>query len=68
MAEKNSHDEAKAVDSTIENVGLKTEQIREATAEEHRLTAWQAISSNRRLVFWCVFFAFSAVGECHCLQ
>ena len=52
----------KATMSAIEDVGLKTEQAREAAAEEHSLTAWQAIRSNKRVVLWCIFFAFSCIG------
>ena len=48
--------------SAIENMDVKTEQAREAAAEEHSLTAWQAIRSNKRVVFWCIFFAFSCIG------
>ena len=68
MSEKYSHDEAKAMDTAIEDIGLKTEQARAAAAEEHNLTAWQAVARNKRLVSWCVFFAFSAIGQCECLS
>ena len=50
------------MDDAIETVELKTEQVREAEAQEHNQTAWQALAHHKRLVFWCAFFAFSAVG------
>ena len=50
------------LDETVEDVELKTELVREAAAEEHSLSAWQAIASHKRIVFWCIFFAFSGVG------
>lgn len=54
--------EDKAVNANIEDVAPKLEQAILAAEEEHNLTAWQAISQNKLVVFWCVFFAFSAVG------
>lgn len=62
MAEKTLHEEAKALDTMIDNVEPKTEQLQEATSEEHNLTVWKALTTQRRVVFWCVFFAFAAVG------
>jgi hypothetical protein len=58
MAETNE----KSTFAAVENIHVKTEQAREAAAEEHSLTAWQAIRSNKRVVGWCVFFAFSCIG------
>ena len=56
------HDENKAAHSIVERVAPKIEQARVATEEEHNLSVWDAISKNKDVVFWCVFFAFSAVG------
>jgi hypothetical protein len=56
------NDENKAADSIIEHVGPKVEQARLAAEEEHSLSVWEAISKNRKVVFWCVFFAFSGVA------
>lgn len=56
------HDGGKAADSAIENVAPKVEQARVAAEEEHQLSVWSALTTNKTVVFWCVFFAFSAVG------
>lgn len=61
MAEAHESSEKTHI-SAIESINLKTEQAREAAAEEHTLTAWQAIRRNKRVVLWCIFFAFSCVG------
>lgn len=62
MGKEEILDDNKAADSTIENVPPKLEQARAAAEEEHRLSVWEALSKNKTVVFWCVFFAFSAVG------
>jgi len=56
------HDESKAADLTVERASPKVDQARVATEEEHNLSVWDAISKNKSVVFWCVFFAFSCVG------
>lgn len=55
-------DQSKAADAAIENVAPKVEQARLAAAEEHQLSVWEALTKNKVVVFWCVFFAFGAVG------
>lgn len=48
---------------TVEDIyNSKHDDAAVAAAEEHSLTAWGAIASNKRVVFWCAFFAFSAIG------
>jgi len=61
MATTQDYNEKTSI-SAFESVNVKTEQAKEAAAEEHSLTAWQAIRSNKRVVLWCVFFAFSCIG------
>jgi hypothetical protein len=56
-----NHD-GKPVDTIIEDVGPKVEQARIAADEEHNLSVRDALSQNKLVVFWCVFFAFSCVG------
>jgi hypothetical protein len=53
---------SKATNSAIEDVAPKVEQARVAAEEEHQLSVWSALTTNKTVVFWCVFFAFSAVG------
>ena len=63
MSEKlDTHGQEKAADSTVEDVILKGDDAAVAVAEEHSLSVWGALSSNKRVVFWCVFFAFSCIG------
>lgn len=33
-----------------------------AAIEEHKQSVRQVLEKNPRVVFWCLFFAFSAVG------
>ena len=56
------NDDGKAADSIIEHVAPKVEQARIAADEEHNLSVWEAITQNKVVVFWCVFFAFSGVA------
>lgn len=56
------HDREKTGHSGVQSVNVKTEQAQEAAAEEHSLTAWQAVRTNHRVVLWCIFFAFSCIG------
>lgn len=58
------HHENKAIGSVIEDVPPKLEQAQLATEEEHNLSVWGALTQNKNVVFWCIFFAFSAVGWC----
>lgn len=54
--------ESKSADSVVEDLAPKVEQARVAAEEEHTLSVWDALCKNKSVVFWCVFFAFSAVG------
>lgn len=56
--------ENKAVGSVIEDVPPKIEQAQIAAEEEHNLSVWGALTRNKKVVFWCIFFAFSAIGWC----
>lgn len=47
---------SKVEDATID---LKA---RLGTKEEHKQSVWQVMKKDPRVVFWCLFFAFSAVG------
>lgn len=62
MEKSTIHDDPKAADSNIEHVTPKIEHARIAADEEHRLAVWEAISKNKLVVLWCVFFAFSGVA------
>ena len=62
MEKGNINDDTKAADSVIEHVAPKVDQARIAAEEEHNLSVWEAISKNRLVVLWCVFFAFSGVA------
>jgi len=37
-------------------------KARVATNEERRQSVWHTVKKDPRVVFWCLFFAFSAVG------
>ena len=52
----------KLADTTIEHVAIKNEAVAAAVADEHSQGAWEAILNNKRVVLWCVFFAFSGVA------
>ena len=52
----------KITDTTVKHVPPKLEQARLAAEEEHNLSVWRALTENKRVVFWCIFFAFSAIG------
>ncbi|KIV96703.1 hypothetical protein PV10_00532 [Exophiala mesophila] len=52
----------KLTDTTVKHVPPKLEQARLAAEEEHNLSVWRALTENKRVVFWCIFFAFSAIG------
>ncbi|KAK5057779.1 hypothetical protein LTR84_011780 [Exophiala bonariae] len=56
------HSENKAISSVIDDVPPKIEQAQIAAAEEHNLSVWGALTQNKKVVFWCIFFAFSAIG------
>jgi hypothetical protein len=55
------HD-GKPDDTVIEDVGPKVEQARIAAEEEHNLSVRDALSQNKLVVFWCIYFAFSGVA------
>lgn len=52
----------------MESFDHKTEVVtvdlkaRVATNEERRQSVWHTVKKDPRVVFWCLFFAFSAVG------
>lgn len=54
--------ESKAAGLAVEHVAPKIEQAQLAAEEEHNLSVWGALTHNKTVVFWCVFFAFSAIG------
>ena len=62
MEKVNFNDDSKTADSIVEHVPPKIDQARIAADEEHNLSVWDAISKNRLVVIWCVFFAFSGVA------
>lgn len=49
-------------ENQIENIGVKAEEARIATENEHNLSVIEALKHNKRVVLWCVFFAFSGVA------
>jgi hypothetical protein len=48
--------------ATIEDVSLKRDNAAIANAEEHSLSMKDALLNNRRILWWCFFFAMSAIG------
>ncbi len=55
----------KAADHELEEkLGLSAiHEARQATKEEHAQTFWQALSENRRGVFWSVLISMSIIME-----
>lgn len=51
-------------EATIEDVSLKGrhDAVAIATAEEHSLSMKDALLNNKRVLWWCFFFAMSAIG------
>lgn len=62
MSEKTPQDDLKVNGETIEDIAPKAENAREALEAERNLTVWQALKKQKRVVFWCVFFAFATTG------
>jgi hypothetical protein len=55
--------DSKPVDhSTIEDISLKRDNAAVANAEEHSLSMKDALLNNKRILWWCFFFAMSAIG------
>ena len=55
--------DAKPLDhATIEDVSLKRDDAAIAVAEEHSLSMKDALRNNKRILWWCFFFAMSAIG------
>ena len=48
--------------ATIEDVQLKRDETAIAIAEEHSLSMKDALLNNKRILWWCFFFAMSAIG------
>jgi hypothetical protein len=48
--------------ATIEDVSLKRDGAAIAAAEEHSLSMKDALLNNKRILWWCFFFAMSAIG------
>jgi len=62
-AKKTSTSDEKPMDhATIEDVSLKRDEAAIATAEEHSLSMKDALLNNKRILWWCFFFAMSAIG------
>jgi hypothetical protein len=54
---------SKPVDhAIIEDVSLKRDEAAIATAEEHSLSMKDALLNNKRILWWCFFYAMSAIG------
>jgi hypothetical protein len=43
-------------------VSLKRDDAAVANAEEHSLSMKDALLNNKRILWWCFFFAMSAIG------
>ena len=55
--------DSKPVDqATIEDVSFKRDEAAIASAEEHSLSMKDALLNNKRILWWCFFFAMSAIG------
>ena len=55
--------ESKVEDITIhDEVLAKGDEAALAVAEEHRLSVKDVLRHDKRIVWWCFFFAMSAVG------
>jgi hypothetical protein len=48
--------------ATIEDVSFKRDEAAIAAAEEHSLSMKDALLNNKRILWWCFFFAMSAIG------
>ena len=55
--------DAKPLDvATIEDVSLNRDAAAIAAAEERSLSMGDALRNNKRILWWCFFFAMSAIG------
>ena len=48
--------------SELGSIAARAEQVEVASAEEHNQTIRNALSNNKRVVWWCFFFALSSIG------
>jgi hypothetical protein len=48
--------------AAVEDVSLKRDEAAIAAAEEHSLSMKDALLNNKRILWWCFFFAMSAIG------
>lgn len=53
--------DAKVVEDKIEDVSSDM-QAETAAKDEQASSVWQVVRENPKVVFWCLFFAFSSVG------
>lgn len=51
----------KILDAKVEDVS-SDHQAETAADEEHKQSVWTILRKDPKVVFWCLFFAFSAVG------
>jgi hypothetical protein len=61
-AKTSTSDEKPMDHATIEDVSLKRDEAAIAAAEEHSLSMKDALLNNKRILWWCFFFAMSAIG------
>ena len=62
-AKKTSTSDEKPMDpATVEHVSIKRDEAAIAAAEEHSLSMKDALLNNKRILWWCFFFAMSAIG------
>jgi hypothetical protein len=53
----------KPMDHTaVEDASLKRDEAAIAAAEEHNLSMRDVLLNNKRILWWCFFFAMSAIG------
>lgn len=53
--------DVKVLEDKIEDVSSDL-QIDIAAKDEQNSSVWQVVRENPKVVFWCLFFAFSSVG------
>ena len=56
-----SLNEKRSSDDHVEEILAKDQAIA-ATNLEHRESVWQILRKEPKVAFWCLFFAFSAIG------
>ena len=62
MVNAKETDEKPTDHSTVEDVSLKRDKAAIAAAEEHGLSLKDALLNNKRILWWCLLFAMSAIG------